>query len=68
MEWSWENPVSTNAKLHSAKSEHGFLSAEAPEVFYKKGVFKNFTKFPEKHLCQSLFFDQGNHVNQAETS
>ena len=25
-----------------------------PEVFYKKGVLKNFTKFAGKHLCQSL--------------
>ena len=27
----------------------------APEVFYKKRVFKNFAKFTGKHLCQSLF-------------
>ena len=27
-----------------------------PEVFCKKGVLKNFTKFTVKHLCQSLFF------------
>ena len=26
-----------------------------PEVFCKKGVLKNFTKFTEKHLCQNLF-------------
>ena len=26
------------------------------EVFYKKGVFKNFAKFTGKYLCQSLFF------------
>ena len=26
-----------------------------PEVFYKKIVLKNFAKFTEKHLCQSLF-------------
>ena len=25
-----------------------------PEVFYKKGVLGNFTKFTGKHLCQSL--------------
>ena len=29
-----------------------------PEVFCKKGVLKNFTKFTEKHLCQSLFFNK----------
>ena len=28
------------------------------EVFCKKGVLKNFTKFTEKHLCQSLFFNK----------
>ena len=26
-----------------------------PEVFCKKVVLKNFTKFTGKHLCQSLF-------------
>ena len=25
------------------------------EVFNKKGVYKNFSKFTGKHLCQSLF-------------
>ena len=28
---------------------------QSPEVFYKKGVLRNFAKFTEKHLCQSLF-------------
>ena len=28
------------------------------EVFSKIGVFKNFPKFPGKHLCQSLFFNK----------
>ena len=28
-----------------------------PEVFCKKGVSKNFTKFTGKHLCQCLFFN-----------
>ena len=27
-----------------------------PEVFYKKGVLKNFAKFTGKHLRQSLFY------------
>ena len=27
-------------------------------VLYKKSVLKNFAKFTEKHLCQSLFFDK----------
>ena len=29
-----------------------------PEVFYKKRVFKNFAKFTETQLCQSLFFNK----------
>ena len=33
-----------------------FLKHAPPEVFYKKGALKSFTKFTEKHLCQSLFF------------
>ena len=34
---------------------------QPPEVFHKKGVVQNFTKFTKftkKHLCQSLFFDK----------
>ena len=27
------------------------------ELFCKKGVLRNFAKFTEKHLCQSLFFN-----------
>ena len=27
-----------------------------PHVFCKQGVLRNFAKFTEKHLCQSLFF------------
>ena len=29
-----------------------------PEVFCKKSVLRNFTKFMGKHLCQSLFFNK----------
>ena len=28
------------------------------EVFCKKGVLENFTKFTGKHLCWSLFFNK----------
>ena len=31
---------------------------QPPEVFYKKGVFRNFAKFTGKHLCQSFFFNK----------
>ena len=33
-------------------------SSSGPEVFCKKGVFRNFIKFTGKHLCQSLFFNK----------
>ena len=29
-----------------------------PEVFCKKSVLRNFTKFTGKHLCQGLFFNK----------
>ena len=29
-----------------------------PEVYCKRGVLRNFTKFTGKHLCQSLFFNK----------
>ena len=29
-----------------------------PEVFYKKGVLRNFAKFTGKHLYASLFFNK----------
>ena len=29
-----------------------------PEVFCKKGVLRNFSKFTGKHLCQSLFLNK----------
>ena len=29
-----------------------------PEVFCKKGVLRNFTKFKGKHLYQSVFFNK----------
>ena len=35
-----------------------FDGSSRPEVFCKKGVLRNFTKFTGKHLCQSLFFNK----------
>ena len=29
-----------------------------PEVFFKKGVLRNFAKFTGKHLCYRLFFNK----------
>ena len=33
-----------------------FIWTSSPEMFCKKDVLRNFTKFTGKHLCQSLFF------------
>ena len=35
-----------------------FYRSSRPEVFYKKGVLRNFVNFTGKHLCQSLFFNK----------
>ena len=34
------------------------IRSSRPEVFCKKGVLGNCTKFLRKHLCQSLFFNK----------
>ena len=39
----------------SVKSSYLPLQKQPPEVFYEKGVLKNFAKFTWKHLSQSLF-------------
>ena len=31
---------------------------QLPDVFYKKSVLQNFTKFTGKHLCRSLIFNE----------
>ena len=36
------------------------LRSSHSEVFYKKAVLRNFTKFTGKHLCQSLFINACN--------
>ena len=35
-----------------------YVQKQPPDVFYKKGVLKNFAKFTGKRLCQSLFFNR----------
>ena len=34
------------------------FEAVTTRAFFKKGVFKNFTKFTWKHMCQSLYFNK----------
>ena len=60
----WPSRVNTTKnqlhkiRLFSLDSEcfRGFF--QLPEVFCKKDVLKNFTKFKWKHLCQNLFFNK----------
>ena len=35
-----------------------FLRNSRLEVFYKKGIPKNFAKFTGKYMCQILFFGE----------
>ena len=37
-------------------TEKKISQKQSPEVFCKKSVLRNFTKFTGKHLCQSLLF------------
>ena len=41
-----------------AKTLMATSRSSRPEVFCKKGVLRNFTKFIAKHLCQGLFFNK----------
>ena len=34
------------------------LQKQPPEVFYKKGILRNFAKFTGKHLCLRVFFNK----------
>ena len=34
------------------------VQKQPQEVFYKKGVLRNFTRFTGKRLCQSFFFNE----------
>ena len=50
-------PPSTQGKPHG-NNQHQQLStarSSRPEVFFKKGVLRNFSKFTGKHLYQGLF-------------
>ena len=43
---------------HTDKYSSDCVQEQPPEMFYKKGVLKNFVKFTGKHLCQILFFNK----------
>ena len=54
------NKATRNIAVHGFRLNASYGSSRA-EVFCKKGVPRNFTKFAGKHMCQNLFF------NKAET-
>ena len=41
------------------------LKKESPDVFYKKGVLKNFSKLSRKRLCWILIFSKVEGLNPA---
>ena len=45
-----------NSKRHDFEFKVNLSHKQPSEVFCKKGVFINFTKFTGKHMCQSFFF------------
>ena len=48
-----------NFNSYTPQSFQNMMSRSSrPEVFCKKGDLRNFTKFTENHLCQSLFFNK----------
>ena len=48
-------PVKTKETKQKTLS---FIRSSRPEVFCKKGVLRNLTKFTGKHLFQGLFFNK----------
>ena len=44
--------------LYWDNNEHKCFRSSRPEVFCRKDVLRNFAKLTEKHLCQSLFFNE----------
>ena len=56
---TFNNTYFRNIREHLLLNKcHGVLNVQSPEVFYKKGVFKNFAILTGKHLCQSHFFSK----------
>ena len=45
-------------KNRETLAKHATCRSSRPEVFCKKVVLRNFTKFTGKYMCQSLFFNK----------
>ena len=46
-----------NVSVYFNRSEYS-LKKQSPEMFFKKGVLKKFTKLAEKHLCCGFFLSK----------
>ena len=53
--------------LHNHKVPNTLIQKQPLGVFYEKGVLRNFAKFTEKYLCQSLFFIKACNFIKKET-
>ena len=58
IEYVIKNGDHISALTNKNKLQLQMVRSRRPEVFYKKGVLRNFAKFTGKHLCQSLFFNK----------
>ena len=47
-----------SARLYDQQKEFNTARSSRPEVFCKKYVLENFTKFTGRQLCQGLFFNK----------
>ena len=54
----FSNLFKENQKLSKNHIFQYLNRSSRPEVFWKKGVVRNFAKFTGKHLCQSLFLNK----------
>ena len=61
------NPITAQylANIEFKKYDTKRIRSSRPEVFYQKGLLRNFTKFTGKHQCQSLFFNKVEGVKSA---
>ena len=57
VEWLF-NEIKTYFKFVSLKSQVRIGRSSHRRCSVRKGVYRNFAKFTEKHLCQSLFFNK----------
>ena len=46
------------AENKTAQLFKAIFRSSRSEVFWEKGVLRNFAEFTGKHLCQSLFFNK----------